>query len=109
MNFKEYQELCGKTARYPSIGAPHIYPVLGLGGEVGELLNKVKKIHRDKEGVIDEKTRAELMHELGDVLWYVAETATKLGLDLEEVAVKNIQKLASREERGVIKGSGDHR
>jgi NTP pyrophosphatase (non-canonical NTP hydrolase) len=47
--------------------------------------------------------------ELGDVLWYVAQVATELGLDLDAIAEGNIEKLLSRQRRGVLSGSGDNR
>ena len=47
--------------------------------------------------------------ELGDVLWYVAQLATELGLDLDDVAEANLEKLLSRQRRGVLSGSGDDR
>ena len=50
-----------------------------------------------------------LMLELGDVLWYVAQLASELGFELEQIAEANLQKLASRAARNVISGSGDHR
>jgi len=46
---------------------------------------------------------------LGDVLWYLAESCTALGIELDDVAAYNLAKLASRKERGQIKGSGDNR
>jgi NTP pyrophosphatase (non-canonical NTP hydrolase) len=47
--------------------------------------------------------------ELGDVLWYVAQIASELGLDLDEIARANLEKLLSRQHRGVLSGSGDER
>jgi NTP pyrophosphatase (non-canonical NTP hydrolase) len=52
---------------------------------------------------------AALELELGDVLWYVAQLASELGLDLDRVAQANLDKLASRAARNVIAGSGDDR
>jgi NTP pyrophosphatase (non-canonical NTP hydrolase) len=70
---------------------------------------KIKKIVRDRDNVVDDKCRAELEKELGDVLWYIANLAVELDLDLENIAQKNIEKLADRQERGVLHGSGDNR
>ena len=109
MDFEEYQKKAGKTAIYPGIGKNFVYPTLGLAGEAGELANKVKKIIRDHESVIKEEHREDMKGELGDVLWYVAQTATEFGLSLEDVAQANIEKLASRHSRGKISGSGDSR
>jgi NTP pyrophosphatase (non-canonical NTP hydrolase) len=47
--------------------------------------------------------------ELGDVLWYVSQIASELGLELEEIAQANLEKLLSRQRRGVLSGSGDER
>ena len=47
--------------------------------------------------------------ELGDVLWYVAQLASELDLDLDEIAQANLEKLLSRQRRGVLSGSGDDR
>jgi len=71
--------------------------------------DKVKKVMRDRAGVFDAEVRDDLRLELGDVLWYVAQLATELGLDLEDVATANLEKLASRAARNVISGSGDRR
>ena len=91
------------------MGSNPYYPALGLGGEVGEVLNKVKKIMRDHDGKITDEYREILKKELGDVLWYVAALASELGLKLEEVARLNLEKLASRKERGTLGGDGDNR
>ena len=109
MDFSEYQLKAAHTAKYPTIGHGVIYPTLGLANEAGEVAGKIKKIFRDKEGVIGESERGALKSELGDVLWYVAQVCTELGLQLDEVAEGNIAKLLDRLERGRIKGDGDTR
>jgi len=83
--------------------------VLGLAGEAGEVCEKFKKILRDKGGKITDSDREEIAKELGDVLWYVTTIGRYIGVDLEEIAEKNIEKLASREKRGKLMGNGDNR
>ena len=107
MNF--YQDSARKTAAYPDVGSNPIYPTLGLTGEAGEVADKVKKVIRDRGGVFDAEAREAIKLELGDVLWYVAQLASELGYDLNEVADANLQKLSSRAARGRIGGSGDQR
>ena len=109
MNFNDYQTKSRKTAGYPAIGHPVIYPALGLVNEAGEVAGKIKKIFRDKEGQFSEETREALKAELGDVLWYIAQVATELDLELDEIAQHNISKLYDRLERGKIGGEGDNR
>ena len=109
MDFNDYQNKSRKTAGYPAIGHPVIYPTLGLANEAGEVAGKIKKVFRDKAGEISEETREALKAELGDVLWYIAQVATELGLSLDEIAEYNIAKLYDRLERGKIKGDGDNR
>ena len=109
MNFNDYQKKSRKTAGYPAIGHPVIYPALGLTNEAGEVAGKLKKVFRDKHGEISAETRSALKAELGDVLWYLAQVATELDLTLDEIAEYNIDKLYSRLERGTIKGDGDDR
>ena len=109
MNFTDYQTQSRKTAKYPAIGHPVIYPTLGLTNEAGEVAGKIKKIFRDKGGVIGEAERAALKGELGDVLWYLAQLCTELDLSLDDVAGHNLEKLFSRLERGKIGGDGDNR
>jgi NTP pyrophosphatase (non-canonical NTP hydrolase) len=109
MDFLEYQNKSRRTARYPSIGHPVIYPTLGLANEAGEVAGKVKKIFRDKNGKIGDAELEALKGELGDVLWYLAQVCTELGLSLDDVAGHNIEKLYSRLERNRIGGDGDDR
>lgn len=87
----------------------HYYAVLGLCGEVGEIANKAKKVIRDQHGAISKEYVEDIGSELGDVQWYVSETAESLNLLLEMVAQGNIRKLADRKKRGRIQGSGDER
>ena len=109
MNLSEYQRRSRATAVYPDAGSNLTYPALGLCGEAGEAAEKVKKTIRDDGGVLTEERRGALAAELGDVLWYVAQLATEAGLDLDEVAEGNLEKLLSRRERAVLQGSGDFR
>jgi len=109
MEFNEYQKMARQTAIYSGAGKNYIYPVLGLCGESGEVAEKIKKIIRDGGGVVSEDQRRELEKELGDVLWYIANLGVELGLEMDDIASKNIAKLKSRQDRGVLHGSGDNR
>ena len=109
MRLNEYQDKARETAIYPNLGNNPIYPTLGLVGESGEVAEKMKKIIRDHDGKITIDKRQEIIKELGDVLWYVANLCKEFDVSLEEVAKLNIEKLQSRKERNVIKGSGDNR
>lgn len=109
MELSDYQALSRRTATYPGAGDNLVYPTLGLAGEAGEVAEKVKKLLRDDAGVLNDERRAAIAAELGDVLWYVAQVATEAGLELDEVAAANLDKLLSRQQRGVLSGSGDNR
>jgi NTP pyrophosphatase (non-canonical NTP hydrolase) len=104
-----YQQEARKTALYVGDPSKKYYPYLGLAGEVGEVSEKVKKIMRDKNGEFSPEAIQDLKKELGDVLWYVANIASDLGLDLGDIGQTNIDKLRSRQERGKLQGSGDNR
>jgi NTP pyrophosphatase (non-canonical NTP hydrolase) len=108
MQLAEYQRLSRRTAVYPR-EAWLAYPTLGLVGEAGEVAEHAKKAIRDDGGEVGEERRAAMGKELGDVLWYVAQLASELGLDLDEIAQANLDKLLSRQRRGVLSGSGDNR
>ncbi|MFA6273045.1 MAG: nucleoside triphosphate pyrophosphohydrolase family protein [Candidatus Paceibacterota bacterium] len=109
MTFEEYQKKSRKTAKYPKIGASFVYPTLGFAGESGEVVEKIKKIFRDDKGKVTAEKKKEIEKELGDVLWYLSQIATELGLSLDKIASGNIEKLYSRLARGKIHGSGDNR
>ena len=109
MHLSDYQRESRATARYPDLGNNLIYPTLGLAGEAGEVADKVKKLIRDRDGLVDQNFKQDLALELGDVLWYIAQLCTELGMTLDDVAEKNIEKLNSRSRRGTLHGDGDHR
>lgn len=103
-----YQRKARKYAKYPAeVGLA--YCALGLNGEAGEVAEKIKKIYRDKGGVVDDDTKLAIAKELGDVEWYVANTAAELGISLADICDMNIAKLESRYLRDRIGGDGDDR
>ena len=126
MKMNEYQRRARITAIYPK-ESKVIYPALGLAGEAGEVCEKIKKIMRgdlakeiksnkqnlskwfDNAGKLQRESNARIGKELGDVLWYVANLASDLGLTLDEIATQNIDKLRDRERRDVLQGDGDDR
>lgn len=110
MKLNEYQSEAAVTAIYPQGGITGLmYTALGLCGEAGELAENVKKAMRDDKCIVTNERREALLKELGDVMWYVAQIANELSYPLAQVAKENLEKLRSRQERGVLTGSGDHR
>ncbi len=106
MEMNAYQEKSARTAIYPkSLNGGIFYACIGLSGEVGELLNKVKKLARDNAELDKEGIKLEL----GDILWYVAMVAKEAGISMEEVASANIEKLEKRMKNGTLHGNGDER
>lgn len=108
-DFDEYQKFTKSTSRYPKITHPVVYPALGLAGEAGEVVDKIKKVFRDKDGNFDTETVENIKKELGDVLWYVSQIAFELGISLSDVIKSNVSKLKDRIDRNVISGEGDDR
>ena len=84
------------------------YDGLGLG-EAGEVQGKIKKIIRDNGGIITEEHVNAIIFEIGDLLWYISSMCDNLGIELEDVATTNIEKLKSRRDRNTLHGSGDNR
>lgn len=123
MELNEYQERAMATCM-PSCDN-FSYMMLNLIGEVGELASKVAKDIRKVNAVIGHGMDNELIPrmpfdewivrqeeykaEAGDILWQLAGLCRAMGWDLEEVAQGNLDKLASRQQRGVIDGNGDNR
>ena len=121
MRANEYQTRAMST-RLPSCGNA-IYMLFGLMAEVGEIADKIAKWRRKGVCRLDmdhlvfntgdlqeaEGYKSELMKEGGDCAWFIAGIADCFGFTLEEVMQQNLDKLASRRERGVIDGNGDNR
>jgi NTP pyrophosphatase (non-canonical NTP hydrolase) len=110
MTFDEYQKKALTTSIiYDDPQMDKTIWVLGITGEAGEVAEKWKKIVAYREGVVTDEDKVELSKELGDVLWYMSVFADRLGLSFDDIANQNIEKLASRQARGTIKGAGDNR
>lgn len=109
MDCDDYQRAALRTARDKDAPDEFMHLVLGLVGEAGEIAEKVKKLVRDQGGDLARLDRDDMAAELGDVLWYAAVLADFLGLSFNDVAQRNVDKLADRQRREVIGGSGDHR
>jgi len=103
MGLNEYQSAAARTAIYKQEHSI-LYPALGLAGEAGEVANKVKKMLRD--GELDRKA---LVAEVGDCLWYISSLCRDLNVDMQDLAMDNLEKLYGRKARGTIKGNGDKR
>lgn len=99
MKLSDYQKQTKTTAQYPKDKALE-YLGLGLASEAGEVCGVLKKHIRDG------KSLELLESELGDVLWYVAQIANELKLNLGIVALKNSKKLLDRKNKNLISGDG---
>ena len=97
MTPNEYQKLAMTTLN-PELSQREVLcnGVMGLCGEAGEAIDIVKK-HLYHGHYLD---REALIKELGDIAWYLAETATALDIPLEEVLQRNIEKLRRRYPEG---------
>lgn len=106
MTLNEYQDLAQRTSNKALDMKGHLFNgVLGLAGEAGECADLLKKhYYQDGRNFVDD-----LEDELGDVLWYVAESAKAMGLSLEEVAQRNIDKLRKRYPQGFDADRSLHR
>ncbi len=120
MELKEYQEKAMTTCMMSCNNFS--YMMLNLVGEVGELASKVAKgIRKDEVEImenqifhpstrhIDDEIEEAMQLEAGDILWQLSGICSVMGWDLEAIAKMNLDKLASRQKRGVIEGNGDNR
>ena len=112
--FNDYQERCEETDMGNKGGRALLKPdwtyyAFGIAEEQGELLGKLKKLFRDKEGVIDAEFKDAVIGEMGDMLWYMARLCSKFDLPFSQVPMGNLNKLQSRKERNVLHGDGDNR
>ena len=109
--FDEYQYRARQTAIYPGHGSLKglMYCGLGLAEEAGEVAGKVKRILRDHGGLLDDDQKQELRKELGDVLWYLSQVASEIGINMSYVARINLDKLEQRKANNTLHGTGDNR
>jgi NTP pyrophosphatase (non-canonical NTP hydrolase) len=95
MRLNEYQSAASKTHQKTAANVTEpVVPLLGLAGEAGELLSQYKKYLRDADAHLVAKDR--IAEELGDLLWYLADTASVFGLTLEDIANANLAKINDR-------------
>lgn len=110
MNFNNYQYLASRTApKKPEENQDVTYLLanfaMGLAGEAGETVDYLKKVifHSHQLDIDNVKK------ELGDVLWYVSQLARLCDIDLNDVAVTNIEKLKQRYPEGFSSDASIHR
>ncbi len=103
VSFVEYENKCkyGITNKFEY--------TLRLNGEVGKLAEKIKKMFRDDDGDLTFERRQLMYNNLKSILWYFNGLASEFNISLSEIATKNIEKLTSRKDRGVLQGDGDER
>lgn len=96
MTFNEYQNLAQRTSNVKTASAKIENGILGLCGESGECADILKKYLYQGH----EFEREKMIEEAGDVAWYLAELATGLGITLEDIFMRNINKLRRRYPEG---------
>ncbi len=94
MDFNDYQVKAMRTASLKSFEGIRALQnaALGLAGEAGEFADAIKKVSFQGHTL----DQAHLAQEVGDILWYCALAASALGMDLDDIAMKNVQKLQKR-------------
>ena len=113
MEFDEYQKETRKTdigtSAQDCLKPGWLYYVLGIAGESGELVEKIKKLFRDANGIITDDFKNKVIKEMGDCLWYHARLADELDISFDTVAKTNLKKLFKRMKENKIHGNGDDR
>jgi len=113
MQANEYQKECRKTdvgtSAQDCLEPGWLYYTMGIAGETGELMEKIKKLFRDNNGIIDNDFKSALIKEMGDVQWYMARLADQFDIDFEVIFRTNVKKLQSRKKRNKLHGDGDDR
>ncbi|WP_067923697.1 nucleoside triphosphate pyrophosphohydrolase family protein [Alicyclobacillus shizuokensis] len=106
MELNEYQELASRTAR---TDRPFLQTVanfaLGVAGEAGEVVDEVKKLIYHGHPLDKDKMKKEL----GDVLWYTSQLARAFGIELDDIAITNLEKLKARYPDGFSEERSLHR
>jgi len=107
MTFDDYSHDANITKVYP-LNQQIIYPIMGLGGEAGELFNKIKKILRKRKDYTPAAIASlsilefspgqiqEVIDELGDCLWYLNAICLDMGFTFNQIAQENLIKLQER-------------
>lgn len=96
MNMNEYQRLAGRTINTGlSNGEMELHALHGMAGEVGEIHSLYQKVYQGHA-----MFSGDLIKEMGDLLWFIAELATAHGLSLDDIANQNIEKLKKRYPEG---------
>jgi NTP pyrophosphatase (non-canonical NTP hydrolase) len=93
MQLHRYQDLAQHTAYFPKTDPEYAYACMGLAGEVGELLNNLKKVHRDHCGNIPTEMFPQLSEEVGDIFWYLCLVCNQLGISAEDCCIENLRRL----------------
>lgn len=97
MHINEYQRLAMLTLNKElSKQEILVNSMMGLNGEAGEAIDIVKK-HLFHGHNLDKEN---LIKELGDIAWYLAEAAYALDIELETILKLNIEKLKKRYPEG---------
>lgn len=92
---KEYQEFQKDTEVNDNFDIK--YMAIGLAGEVGEVLNEIKKIERDDDNIVTPDRKLKLKNELGDVLWYFVGICNRLDYKIDDILKCNQMKIKGKQ------------